>query len=188
YGSAAEMLAALQGVLAEAEIHSRPATEMPGDGGPLPPPPRGVARPQAADTIPDRAAPRRLRSVLWSLVAVLLLVTAALVYFHGIPRDAAPLPPLKEPPVAVPGSRAGPFPNAIPRGGWPMRLGGNVRTVAFSPCNNWFAAGSLNRNDGNGDGGAAIWPRTPGAEGIRFLHKHDVRHLVFSPRGERLAA
>src|SRR5262249_43404397 len=155
HGSAAEMLTALQGVLAE--MNSTPATEMVDACGPLPPPPGGVPRPPAADTIPARA-PRRLRAILWPLAAVILLATAAMVYWYWTPPDAARVPPVKGPPGVDPGSRAGLFPERIPKAGWPFRLGGNVRTVAFSRDNKWFAAGSLNRHDGDGDGAAALWP------------------------------
>src|SRR5262249_26968948 len=147
--------------------------------GPLPPPPGG------ATTLPARtpAAPRRLRVVLGLAALILAAAVGAVVYFHQPGPALPPAPSVKEPPTPEPVARAGQFPDAIPKGGWPLRLGGRVRAVAFSPDNRWFAAGSLSREAGDGVGGAALWPRTSGAEGTRFLKNAEVRHIVFTPAG-----
>jgi WD40 repeat protein len=163
FGSAAEMLAALDAILAE--------------GGEAAPPP---AVPVAVPAPPrPRTITRRPFVVAGALTAV--LAVAPLWAFW--PRSAAPTPADGETagPVepAVPAPRwAGPFRETItPRGRF-IDLEGRVETAAFSHDGRWLAAGT--------SAGVCVWDCATG-ESRQLLPGRGVRGVAFSPDDDALA-
>jgi serine/threonine protein kinase len=170
YGSAVEMLTALEAILAAKQ---EPITE---PVRPLPPLPR-----------PRRPVMRRALAV----GVVLIVVLAAVLVWKLWPAEPLPgpsrlapvKPPPEEPRPAPPAMRwTGPFRETITPQGLTLHLDNRGTTVAFSPDLRWFAAGTTTDPKG-----VILWDCEEGKP-RDVLQGEAVHSVVFMPDGKTLVA